>query len=531
MSHEGVLKVLISDKMDSRCVEILEANAGITAEVDTGLSPDALQQRIGDYDGLIVRSSTKVTAEVLSAAPKLKVIGRAGTGFDNIDVEAATRCGAIVMNTPGGNSLSTAEHTFAMVAALARHIPQATSSLKNGLWERGKFTGVELSGKSIGIFGLGQVGREVARRAGAFGMKVLGRDPYIGEDVAMSCGAQLAAPEEIFAVADFITVHLHLNDQTHHMISDGEIAQCKDGVYLVNCARGGLIDEAALLRGLESGKVAGAAIDVFEEEPPALVDLVVHDRVICTPHLGASTKEAQSNVALQVAEQVGDVLMGRVIRNAVNAPSVEPELYERMQPYLELAERLGRLQAQLSEGQLERITVEYHGDIAYPTSPLTSAVLKGIMETVTNAAVNFVNAPLFAQERGVRVDELRSSEHEDYASLITVAYQTDQGERLLSGTLFGKSEPRLVRLDEYHFDAVPEGHMLFYVNDDVPGIIGQIGTAMGDHEVNIAQMSCGRRELGGQALTILNVDDPITAEVVSDILARDYISWAKQVSL
>ena len=525
------MKVLISDKMDPRCVEILEANVGIAAEIDTELSPKALLQRIGDYDGLIVRSSTKVTAEVLSAAPKLKVIGRAGTGFDNIDVEAATRCGVVVMNTPGGNSLSTAEHTIAMVAALARHIPQATSSLKNGLWERGKFTGVELSGKSIGVFGLGQVGREVAQRAGAFGMKVLGRDPYIGEDVAMSCGAHLATPEEIFAAADFIAVHLHLNDQTRHMISDAEIAQCKDGVYLVNCARGGLIDETALLRGLESGKVAGAALDVFEEEPPALVDLVVHDRVICTPHLGASTKEAQTNVALQVAEQVGDVLMGRVIRNAVNAPLIEPELYEKMQPYLELAERLGRLQAQLSEGQLERITIEYHGDITYPTSPLTSAVLKGIMETVTNTAVNFVNAPLFAQERGVRVDELRSSEHEDYASLITVAYQTDQGERLLSGTLFGKSEPRLVRLDEYHFDAVPEGHMLFYVNDDVPGIIGQIGTAMGDHEVNIAQMSCGRRKLGGQALTILNVDDLITAEVVSDILSRDYISWAKQVSL
>ena len=525
------MKVLISDKMDPRCVEILEANVGIAAEIDTELSPEALLQHIGDYDGLIVRSSTKVTAEVLSAAPKLKVIGRAGTGFDNIDVEAATRCGVVVMNTPGGNSLSTAEHTIAMVAALARHIPQATSSLKNGLWERGKFTGVELSGKSIGVFGLGQVGREVAQRAGAFGMKVLGRDPYIGEDVAMSCGAHLATPEEIFAAADFIAVHLHLNDQTRHMISDAEIAQCKDGVYLVNCARGGLIDETALLRGLESGKVAGAALDVFEEEPPALVDLILHDRVICTPHLGASTKEAQINVALQVAEQVGDLLMGRVIRNAVNAPSIEPELYEKMQPYLELAERLGRLQAQLSEGQLERITIEYHGDITYPTSPLTSAVLKGIMETVTNTAVNFVNAPLFAQERGVRVDELRSSEHEDYASLITVAYQTDQGERLLSGTLFGKSEPRLVRLDEYHFDAVPEGHMLFYVNDDVPGIIGQIGTAMGDHEVNIAQMSCGRRKLGGQALTILNVDDLITAEVVSDILSRDYISWAKQVSL
>ena len=518
--------------MDPRCAEILEANEGVSADVRTELSPDELIDCIGDYEGLVVRSATKVTAEVLEAASQLKVIGRAGTGFDNIDLEAATRCGVIVMNTPGGNSLSAAEYTFAMVTALARHIPQATASLKGGLWERGKFTGIELAGKTIAVLGLGKVGLEVAVRAGAFRMKVLARDPYIGEEVAMSCGAQLASLDEIYATADFITVHLPLNDQTRHMISDAEFAQCKDGVYIINCARGGIIDEEALLRGLESGKVAGAALDVFEEEPPTLIDLVVHDRVICSPHQAASTKEAQASVALQVAEQVGDMLMGRVIRNAVNAPSVEPEIYEKMQPYLGLAERLGRLQTQLSEGQLQRITVEYRGDVtAYPTSPLTSAVLKGIMESVSDEAINFVNAPLFAQERGVRVDELRSSEHEDYASLITVVYHTDKGQRLLAGTIFGKSDPRLVRLDDYSFDAVPEGHMLFYINDDVPGIIGHIGTAMGSHQINIAQMSCGRREVGGQALTILNVDEPITGAVVDDILSREYISWAKQVSL
>ncbi len=526
------MKVLISDKMDPRCVEILEANEGVVVDVQTGLSADELIGCIGEYDGLVVRSATKVTAEVFAAAENLKVVGRAGAGVDNIDVEASTRRGVIVMNTPGGNSVSTAEHTFAMMASLARHIPQATASLKGGLWERGKFTGIELAGKTIAVLGLGQVGREVAFRAGAFRMKVLGYDPYIGEEVALSCGAQLTPLDEIYAAADFITVHIHLTEPTRHFVSDDEIAKCKDGVYLINCARGGIIDEAALLRGLQSGKVAGAALDVFDEEPPVLMDLVVHDRVISTPHLGASTKEAQASVALQVAEQVGDMLMGRVIRNAINSPSVEPEIYEKMQPYLVLAERLGRLQAQLGEGQLKRITVEYRGDVtAYPTSPLTSAVLKGIMETVSNAAVNFVNAPLFAQERGVGVDELRSSEHEDYASLITVVYHTDKGERLLSGTLFGRSEPRLVRLDEYSFDADPAGHMLFYLNDDVPGIIGQIGTAIGSHSVNIAQMSCGRRELGGQALTILNIDDSISTEVIDDILSRGYISWAKQVSL
>ena len=529
---EDPLKVLISDKMDPRCVEILQANAGVTVDVCSGLSPSALIDCIGHYEGLVVRSATKVTAEVLAAASRLRVIGRAGTGFDNIDVQAATRHGVIVMNTPGGNSLSTAEHTFALIASLARHVPQATASLKKGLWERSQFVGVELAGKTLAVIGLGQVGREVAARAAAFQMQVLGYDPYIGQEVALSCGAQLASLDDIYATADFITVHTHLNDQTRHLISDAEIAQCKAGVYLINCARGGILDEHALLRGLHSGKVAGAALDVFEEEPPTLVDLLVDDRVICTPHLAASTKEAQANVALQVADQVGDVLMGRVIRNAVNAPSVDPETHGKLQPYLVLAERLGRLQAQLGVGQLERITIEYQGAVtAYPTSPLTSAVLKGIMETVSEASVNVVNALLFAQERGVQVDERLNSEHEDYASLITVVYHTNLGQRLLAGTLFGKSDPRLVRLDEYSFDAAPEGHMLFYVNDDVPGIIGQIGTVMGTHQVNIAQMSCGRRQMGGQALTILNVDDPITADVVDDILSREYISWAKQVSL
>ena len=389
------MKVLISDKMDPRCVEILEANDGIAVDVRSGLSPSALLACIGDYEGLVVRSATKVTAEVLAAAPRLRVIGRAGTGFDNIDVEAATRHGVIVMNTPGGNSLSTAEHTFALIASLARHIPQATATLKEGLWERSQFVGVELAGKTLAVVGLGRVGREVAARATAFRMKVLGYDPYIGQEMALSYGAHLTSLDKIYATADFITVHTHLSDQTRHLISDAEIAQCKDGVYLINCARGGIMDEAALLRGLNSGKVAGAALDVFEEEPPTLVDLLVDDRVICTPHLAASTKEAQANVALQVAEQVGDVLMGRVIRNAVNAPSVDPEIHGKLQPYLVLAERLGRLQAQLGEGQLERITIEYQGDItAYPTSPLTSAVLKGIMETVSDAAVNVVNALL-----------------------------------------------------------------------------------------------------------------------------------------
>lgn len=526
------MRVLISDQMDPRCVEILEACPGIEVDVRTGLKPEALVGIIGEYHGLVVRSSTRVTEALLKAARQLKVVGRAGAGVDNIDVEAATRRGVIVMNTPGGNSISTAEHSFAMMISLARRIPQANASLREGRWERNRYTGVELAGKTLGVLGLGKVGREVAARAAAFGMKVLGHDPFVSTELAEAHGARLVDREELFAGSDFITVHLPLNDQTRNSIGAAELARCRDGVRLVNCARGGIVDEAALLQALESGKVAGAALDVFAEEPPAATGLIAHERVVCTPHLGASTEEAQANVALQVARQVADVLVNQVVRNAVNVPSIEPEVYRKMQPFVDLADRLGRIQAQLLEGQLERITVEYYGDVTdYPTSPLTAAVMRGLVMAVADEPVNFVNAPYFMQERGVRVDELRSSEHEDYANLITVVCRTSRGTRTLSGSIFAKHEPRLVRLDEYTFDAIPSGPMLFYLNHDVPGIIGRVGTVMGEHGVNIAQMSCGRQEVGGRALTILNVDSEIPATVIDTLLAQECILWARQIIL
>lgn len=527
------MKVLISDKVDPQCVEVLQKNAGIEVDVRTGMDADELKAVIGDYEGLIVRSSTKVTEDILEAAEKLRVIGRAGAGVDNIDVEAATRRGVVVMNTPGGNSVSTAEHSFAMMIALARNIPQAAASVRAHKWERSNYTGMELRGKTLGVLGLGKVGREVAARGAAFGMKVLGYDPFVSPERAESYGAQLSELDALYSAADIVTFHLPMNDQTRHILDDEALAKCRDGVLIVNCARGGIVDEGALLRSLESGKVAGAAIDVYETgEPPTSWELMDHERVICTPHLGASTREAQANVALQVADQVADLLMDRVIRNAVNVPSVEPEVYQKMQPFLDLGERLGRIQAQLLDGQLERVTVEYRGDVnEYPTSPLTAAVLRGLVDTISDEPVNFVNAPFFMQERGVRVDELRSSEHEDFANLITVICQTSTRQRTLSGSLFGKREPRLVRLDEYTFDALPEGHMLFYVNQDRPGIIGQIGTVMGNHDINIAQMSCGRHEIGGGALTILKVDSEIPQDVINQLLKQDYIAWARQVSL
>ncbi|MEE3042227.1 MAG: phosphoglycerate dehydrogenase [Candidatus Latescibacterota bacterium] len=528
------MKVLISDKVDTGCVGILEEGGEISVDVNTDLTPVQLLEVIGDYDGLIVRSATKVTRDVLDRATRLRAIGRAGAGVDNIDSQAATRRGVVVMNTPGGNSISTAEHAVSMMMALARNIPQASHSVKGGKWDKSAFIGVEMTGKTLGVFGIGQVGREVARRAAALGMRVLAYDPPFTPEVAQSYGAQLVSAEEIWPEADFLTFHLPLTDQTRHRLSTAELAQCKDGVRVINCARGGIVDEQALLEGLASGKVGGVAIDVFEQEPPpADSPLVAHERVICTPHLAASTTEAQVNVALQVAHQVREVLVDGVIRNAVNVPSIASDLYEKLRPWFELGECLGRVQGQLSGGDVERITVEYRGEVAgHTTSPLTSAVLKGIMESfAAEGSVNFVNAPVLAQERGIGIDELRSAEPEDYTSLISVIFQHGERRRVVSGSLFGKRDPRIVRFDDVDLDAAPEGHMLFYRNDDVPGIIGRIGTLLGSHGVNIAQLSLGRDAQGASAFTVLNVDSRISDELLQQILDDEHVTWARRVAL
>ena len=527
------MKVLISDKVDAGCVDLLQ-QGGLDVDVKTGLSPEALLEIIGDYAGLIVRSATKVTDVVIERAGRLRAVGRAGAGVDNIDVDAATRRGIVVMNTPGGNSVSTAEHSVAMLMALARNVPQATASMKAGHWEKAAFTGVELVGKTIAVLGLGKVGREVAERANGLHMRVLGYDPFMTDETIQSYGTQPARLEQVWAEADFLTFHLPLTPQTKHYLSTEQLARCKNGVRIINCARGGIVDEAALLAGLDSGKVAGVALDVFEDEPPAADSkLIAHDNVICTPHLAAQTQEAQSNVALQVAEQVRDVLVAGVIRNAVNVPSIEPEVYEKLRPYLDLGERMGRIQGQLAEGSLERITIEYRGEVTtQATSPLTAAVLKGVMETfAADGSVNLVNAPMVAQERGIRVDELKSSDPGDYASLLTVILEAGGQRRVLSGTLFGRRDPRVVRLDQYDIDAAPDGHMLFYLNDDIPGIIGRVGSIMGGHDVNIARMSCGRQQVGGKALTVLNVDSHMPQAALDDILQDSHISWARQVAL
>jgi len=525
------LKVLISDPVDQQCVRLLEKE-GLEVDVRTHLSPEELKQVIGQYSALIVRSGTKVTADLIQAAQNMRVIGRAGSGVDNIDVAAATKQGIVVMNTPGGNTISAAEHTISLLFALSRNIPQAMESLRRGKWDRKRYTGVEIYGKTLGIIGLGKVGREVALRARGLGMKLLGYDPFISEEAVAKIGVKLANLDEIYSQSDYITIHTPLTKETRHLISDAELDRCKKGVRIINCARGGIVDEAALLRALEKGKVAGAALDVFEKEPPEDNPLIKQENVICTPHLGASTREAQANVAVQIAEQIADALIRDNIRNALNLPSVEPSVYQALRPYLLLGEKIGSLHAQLAEGHLQKISVEYCGDVlAYPISPLTSSILKGIFQDTGEGTVNLVNAPVIAEERGVRIEEIRSSEHKDFSNLITVRCVTDMGRRLISGTVFGKSNLRIVGMDGYDFDSWPQGNMLICANQDVPGVIGSIGTILGDAGINIARMSWAREEDGQKAMTMLNVDSPIPDEILEKIISEKHVLWAKRAVL
>ncbi|RKY66737.1 MAG: phosphoglycerate dehydrogenase [Candidatus Latescibacterota bacterium] len=525
------MRILVTDSVAQEGIQVLK-DAGFEVEERGKVPAEELRALIPGFEGLIVRSATKVPADVIEAARNLRAIGRAGTGVDTIDVDAATRKGIVVMNTPGGNTISTAEHTFSLLLALSRNIPQAVASVKRGEWDRKRYVGVEVMGKTLGIIGVGRVGREVAIRARAFGMRVLGYDPYITPDVASKAGVELVELERLLGESDYISVHTPRTESTYRMISRRELEACKPGVRIINCARGGIVDEEALLEALESGKVAGAALDVYEEEPPRNRALVEHPKVICTPHLGASTVEAQVNVALQIARQMVEFFRTGVAPNAVNLPPVDPEVFRRSKKFLELAEKIGRLQSQLGEGRLLKVTVEYRGEVLeHPTSLLTAAVLKGALEASSEVPLNLVNAPYIARERGVQVEEVRYSEHRDYLNLIAVYYRTDREERVISGTIFGKNDPRIVRIDEYHFDARPEGEMLFCGNEDVPGVIGRIGTLLGSHGINIARMSWGREQPGGKAVTVLNLDHPVSDEILEEIRSQPHILWAKRAKL
>ncbi|PLK27680.1 phosphoglycerate dehydrogenase [Novosphingobium sp. TH158] len=506
-------RVLISDKMDPNAAKIFEER-GCDVDVITGETPEQLIARIGDYDGVAIRSSTRVTKEILDAAKNLKVIGRAGIGVDNVDIPYASSKGVVVMNTPFGNSITTAEHAIAMMFALARQIPEANAQTQAGLWPKNGFMGVEVTGKTLGLIGAGNIGSIVAARALGLRMKVVAFDPFLSPERAVELGIEKVELDELLARADFITLHTPLTDQTRNILSKENLAKTKKGVRIINCARGGLIDEAALKEAMDSGQVAGAALDVFQTEPAKESPLFGTPNFICTPHLGASTTEAQVNVALQVAEQMADYLVNGGVTNALNMPSLSAEEAPKLKPYMELAEKLGSLVGQLTTGSIPRISIHTEGAAGeLNAKPIVAAVLAGFLRTQSDT-VNMVNAPFLAKERGMEVREVKSEKEGDYHTLVRVSVKTDAGERSVAGTLFSNREPRLVELFGIKVEAELAGHMMYIVNDDVPGFIGRIGTLLGEAGINIGTFNLGRREAGGEAVLLLSVDSAVPADVI-----------------
>ncbi|HYJ51756.1 MAG TPA: phosphoglycerate dehydrogenase [Allosphingosinicella sp.] len=518
-------RVLISDQMDPKAAEIFRAN-GIEVDEKTGLTKDELKAIIGDYDGLAVRSMTKVTAEILEAATNLKVVGRAGIGVDNVDIPAATARGVVVMNTPFGNSITTAEHAVALMFALARELPAADSSTQSGKWEKNRFMGVELTSKTLGLIGCGNIGSIVADRALGLRMKVIAYDPFLTPERAVELGVEKVALDALLARADFITLHTPLTDQTRNILSAENLAKTKKGVRIINCARGGLIDEAALKAALDSGHVAGAALDVFVEEPARDNPLFGAPGLVATPHLGASTTEAQVNVAIQVAEQMSDFLIRGGVTNALNMPSLTAEEAPRLRPYMELAEKLGSLIGQIEGTRISGVSVEVEGAAAQLNQkPITGAVLAGLMRVYSDT-VNMVNAPYLAKERGLDLREIRHDREGDYHTLVRVTVDTPAGARSVAGTLFGNSAPRLVDMFGIAIEAELAGEMIYIVNADAPGFIGRLGTALGEQGVNIGTFHLGRREAGGEAVALVSVDGHIAPAVVERLAA---ISGVKRV--
>ena len=519
-------KVLISDPMDPNAAEIFRAH-GIEVDEKPGLSKDELKAIIADYDGLAIRSATKVTADLLDAATNLKVVGRAGIGVDNVDIPAASARGVVVMNTPFGNSITTAEHAVALMFALARELPQADASTQAGKWEKNRFMGVELTSKTLGLIGAGNIGSIVADRALGLRMKVIAYDPFLTPERAVDLGIEKVELKELLARADFITLHTPLTDQTRNILSRENLAKTKKGVRIINCARGGLIDEAALKEALDSGHVAGAALDVFVEEPAKASPLFGTPGFVATPHLGASTTEAQVNVAIQVAEQMSDFLMRGGVTNALNMPSLSAEEAPRLRPYMALAEKLGSLVGQLTHGSLGGLSIEAEGAAAeLNMKPITGAVLAGFLR-VHSDTVNMVNAPFLAKERGLDVREIRHDREGDYHTLLRVSANTAAGPRSVAGTLFGNSAPRLVEIFGISVEAELEGEMIYIVNEDAPGFIGRLGTTLGEAGVNIGTFNLGRRAAGGEAVALISVDSHIEPAVVQRLQALPGVRTVK----
>ena len=519
-------KVLIADALSPRAVEIFKER-GVETDVRVGLSADELKKIIPDYDGLAVRSATKVTRPLIERAANLKVIGRAGIGVDNIDVPAATQRGIVVMNTPSGNSITTAEHAIALLFALARQIPAADQSTQAGKWEKSRFLGVELFAKVLGVIGCGNIGSIVADRAIGLKMKVIAYDPYLSPERAVQLGVEKAELDELFARADFITLHTPLTDATRHLIDAKALAKMKKGVRIINCARGGLIIEADLKAALDSGHVAGAALDVFPIEPAKENILFGHSNLVATPHLGATTTEAQENVALQVAEQMSDYLMTGAVANALNMPSLTAEEATRLRPYMKLAEQLGSFGGQLTEAPLKAVTIEYEGHVAdLNVKPLTAVVLTGLLAPQLDS-VNMVNAPVICRERDIRVSETRSSAEGDFHTLIRVTLTTESHSRSVAGTLFGGTKPRIVMVEDVPMEAELGPHMLFVRNKDKPGFIGNLGRTLGEAGINIATFHLGRTAPGEDAICLVQVDQPLDEMVLGQVCTLPHVIQTK----
>ena len=523
-------RILISDPIAQEGVELLKTQAEV--DVKRGLEPAELVKIMGNYEALIVRSETKVTSEVIGAGKRLQVIARAGVGVDNIDMEAATSSGIAVVNAPAGNTIAAAEHTMSLMLALARNLPQAHQSLKQGKWERKEFMGVEVRNKTLGVIGLGRVGSEVARRAQSFGMRLLAYDPFVSPDYARVLGVELATLENVFANSDFLTLHTPLTESTHALIGEPQLAMMKPDCRLINVARGELIDEEALLHALDDDKLAGVALDVFSKEPPGDSPLVKHPKVVATPHLGASTQEAQREVAIEVAEQVMAVLRGEPARNTVNAPFLPPEVHSVLAPYLPVASLLGKLVTNLAEGQFLGVNIGYQGDITeYDTALLRSAVVMGLLTPVSGQKVNLINALFLAQQRGLKITEQKSVSAPEYGNLITVTLETTGGGITIGGTSM-RNEVHIVRLNDYWLDMVPSvPYLLFVKQRDQPGSIGAVGTIMGQNDINISFMMVGRMSTRGDAMMVLGMDDPVPPEVVDEVKALKQIDGARLVRL
>src|SRR5262245_49137892 len=528
----SAFKVLLLDGIDPAGVELLEKTGAITPVVHDRISREALLELVPEADGIIVRSATMVDKELMQKATRLRVIGRAGVGVDNVDIDAATERGILVMNSPGGSTTTTAEHAIAMLFALARSIPQAYLSLKNGKWDKSRFKGTELTGKTLGVIGLGRIGSEVARKCQAMGMKVLAYDPFINPDTPLSSGLVLVSLDEIWEKADFISFHVPLSDETRNLVNKRTIQRMKDGVRLINCARGGIIDEADLLDGLKSGKVAGAALDVFEKEPNPTSPLLKEENFIATPHLGASTVEAQRKVSEDICRQVSDFLLKRAVLGALNFPQLEAGQVERYQHFVDLAGRMASFVGQISDGRIQSVALRYSGEVCdMNLSYLTSVIVQRLLARTLREGVNLINAGHVARLRGVKVQETRVEVPENYTNLITMEIRTDVETHRVSGTVFTDRMPRIVNVDGFSLEVIPRGNMIYFSNNDKPGVIGNIGTVLGQSDVNIAGMQLGRDEEGGRALALLLVDNAVPGEVIQRLLKIENILTAKAVKV